>query len=64
MSIKHNCLIFKMALPGLVLTVRTTALREEKWARTLAANGIRFRCIPSIAEGLGTNDHDFIVLEQ
>lgn len=39
MSIKRNRLIFKMALSGLVLTVRTTALREEKWARTLAANG-------------------------
>lgn len=64
MSIKHNRLIFKIALSGLVLagataglagsghagetapavsrpalTVRTTTLREEKWARTLAANG-------------------------
>lgn len=64
MSIKHNRLIFKMALSGLMLaggtaglagsveagqtaaaisrpalTVRVTALREDKWARTLAANG-------------------------
>lgn len=63
-NIKHNRLIFKIALPALALaggtvwliasseaeqaapavsrpalTVRTTTLREDKWARTLAANG-------------------------
>jgi HlyD family secretion protein len=63
-NIKHNRLILKIALSGLVLaggtvwlvdssqaeqaapslsrpalTVRTTTLREDKWARTLAANG-------------------------
>ncbi|OFZ68716.1 MAG: hypothetical protein A2V79_12210 [Betaproteobacteria bacterium RBG_16_56_24] len=64
MNIKHNRLIFKIALSGLVLaggaaglagkseaeqappavsrpalTVRTTTLREDKWSRTLTANG-------------------------
>jgi len=63
-NIKHNRLIFNIALSGLVLaggtvwligsseaepaapavsrpalTVRTATLREDKWARTLAANG-------------------------
>jgi len=63
-NIKHNRLLFSIALSGLVLaggmvslagnsqaeqaspvlsrpalTVRTTTLREDKWARTLAANG-------------------------
>jgi HlyD family secretion protein len=63
-NIKHNRLIFRLALSGLVLaggtaglagnshageaapavsrpalTVRTATLREDKWARTLAANG-------------------------
>lgn len=63
-NIKHNRLLFNIALSGLMLaggtlwlvgsseaeqaapmlsrpalTVRTTTLREDKWARTLAANG-------------------------
>jgi HlyD family secretion protein len=64
MNIKHHRLLFKIALPALMLaggafwlagssqaeqaapavsrpalTVRITTLREDKWARTLAANG-------------------------